>query len=193
VQATTDSNHRIWTHAIAAAAAMVVIPTVGATVGWFTGGSRNSDVNGVHELILLFVMLLIIPSAALTLGVLAPSAIALDRLTRGRTSRLTNMLLGALLSVPALSVLLVAVSLLSSGTNLRKFETRVMHAISIGVNHPGRVLFAIGFFAVPGVIVALGMRHRRRVNPVARIVRTVDVSYGPPPRSRRRSDPDPSP
>jgi hypothetical protein len=162
VQATTDSNHRIWTHAIAAAAAMVLIPTVAGTVGWFTGNSRDSDMATVHEQILLFVMLLTIPSAALALGVLAPSAITLDRLIRGRTSRLTNILLGAMLSVPALTALLVAVSLMSSGRNLRKFETKVMHAISTGVSHPQQVLFAIGFFAVPGVIVALGMRHRRR-------------------------------
>jgi hypothetical protein len=162
VQTTADSNHRIWTHAIAAAAVMVLIPTVAATVGWLTGSSRDSDMSGVHELILLFVILSTIPSFALALGVLAPSAIALDRLTRGRTSRLTNMLLGALLSLPALAALLVAISLMSSGTNLRSFGIKVMHAISTGISHPERVFFAIAFFAVPGVIVALGMRHRRQ-------------------------------
>jgi len=195
VQQATVSNHRIWIHAFVAAAAMVLIPTVAATVGWLTGSSHRSDVAGVHEQILLSLVLLSIPSAALALGVIAPSAIALDRLTRGRTSRLTNLLLGAFLSIPTLTALLVSVSFLSSGTNFRKFETKLMHAISTGINHPERVVFAVGFFAVPGVIVALGMRHgqrvipsRQRVNPSRGIVRSVDVSYDPSRRLARRSD-----
>lgn len=159
-QAQPTSAHRIWSHAAAAAALMVLLPTLAVTISWFTDRrARDSDMRGVDELIFFLIMVLAVPAVSLAFGVLAPSAIILDRLARGQTSRFANMLLGTTLSVPAMIVFVVGAALIQTGFNFQAFVATLFRPFSPG-HHPERVLIAMGFFALPGMIVALGMRYR---------------------------------
>ena len=142
--------HRIWRYAGVAWIGLIAVPTVQAVRLWYLGPGRDVDMSGVHELILTFLMVLSAPMAALAFGVFAPLAIVIDRIANGRTSRFVNLLMGAALSAPALVVTLVVVG-----------SKHDLTGILSAIRHPDR---AIGLFvALPlaGIIVGLGLRHRR--------------------------------
>jgi len=143
MSANTNPRHRVWSYAAASAVVMLLGPTLAASISWFTGTGRDPDMTGVHELIFFLLMLWTLPAIALAFGVIAPMVIALDRLVRGRTTRIVNVMLGTMLGIPAL----VAVA----------FATR---ALSVWSAHPERALILFIVFAVPCAIAALGMRHR---------------------------------
>jgi hypothetical protein len=156
-------GHRIWSHALAATVVMVSVPTLAATIAWYVNPSwRDIDMDGVHELILTFVMFLSLPALILSFGILAPSAIALDRVARGRTSRAANLLFGSVLAVPALAVFLIGGAFLRSGPHLDAFVEGFKRPGSVAVHQPVRALVLLALFALAGIIVALGMRHRGR-------------------------------
>ncbi len=129
---------------------MVLIPTVTAAILWSTDpSSRDSDMTGVQDLIFFFLMILTAPLIVLALGVLAPAAIALDRLARGQTSRLANALLGITLSVPALVAFSVGVALTRAVFTPMSFVDALIMPLS--KDHlPVRLLITLGIFAIPG-------------------------------------------
>lgn len=146
--------HRIWRYAGLAWIGLIAVPTVHAVRLWYLGSGRDSDMSGVHELILMFLMVLSAPMAALAFGVFAPLAIVIDRIADGRTSRFVNILIGAALAAPALFVTVVVVGP----------QHDWMGVLAV-VRHPDR---AIGLFAalpLAGMIVGLGLRHRRSTAP----------------------------
>ena len=154
-------DHRIWSYSAMAAAAFVLGPTVTVTIGWYVQPTfRDSDMTGVHELILLFVMTLATPALALSFGVLAPSAIAIDRVIRGRMSRRINLLFGPVIAIPTLLAFLAGGAFLNSGPDLGEFVDNFQKPFAVAAAHPGRAVLALAFFAALGVITALGMRHR---------------------------------
>ena len=139
--------HRVWRYALLAWVALLAGPIVHAAMRWQMGVGRDADMSGVHELVLTFLIVLSVPMAALAFGVFAPLGVAIDSLTRGRTSRLVNVLLGATLSVPACIVTMSVV-----GGEMK------------GVLSSANLQRAMGLFAalpLAGMIVGLGLRHRR--------------------------------
>jgi len=157
----TADRHHIWKHAAVAAAAMVCLPTVLATIAWYVDSSyRDPDMSGVQDLIFLFVMVLTVPALALSFGVLAPLTIVLDRLTRGRAPRVVNLLLGAVLGLPALAAFLIGGAFLQAGPSLHKLGDAMTRPLALGIASPRRGVMLLASFAVLGIIVALGMRHR---------------------------------
>ena len=149
--------HSIWRYAGLAWIGLIAVPTVQAVRLWYMGPGRDPDMSGVHELILTFLMVLSAPMAALAFGVFAPLAIFIDRIANGRTSRFVNVLMGAALSAPALVVTVVVVG-----------SKHDLTGILAAIRHPDR---AIGLFvALPlaGIIVGLGLRHRRSSAPKVR-------------------------
>ena len=164
-------EHRIWSHAALAAAACVLVPTLLVTIGWYLEPARrDSDMSGVHELILFFVLTLSIPALALSFGVLAPSAIIADRLTGGRTSRRLNLLLAPVIALPMVLAAVAFGAFLRSGWDLRELADSMGRPLVVAAEQPLRAVLTLAFFAVLGLIVALGMRHRsprRLVKPPA--------------------------
>jgi len=149
--------HQVWRYAGLAWVALISVPTAYAVLRWQVGLGRDVDIHGVDELILMFLLVLSAPMAALAFGVFAPLAIVIDRIASGRTSRFVNVLIGAALSAPALVVTVVV-----GGS---KHDLR---GIVAAIRHPDR---AIGLFvALPlaGIIVGLGLRHRRSTAPKVR-------------------------
>jgi len=157
----TVSTHRIWFHAAVAAVVMILGPTFAAAIGWISGSSRDPDMSGVFELIFFLTAMSLIPAAGVAFGVFAPAAIALDRILRGRTSRLTNALLGVTLGILSLAAVIIGNALLRAFLDSQSFVDGVMHPLPIWASHPERAVILIAIFAVPGAIAALGMRNRQ--------------------------------
>lgn len=139
--------HRVWKYAALAWVALIAGPTVNAAIRWQMGVGRDSDMTGVHELVFTFLIVLAAPMAALAFGVFAPLAVGIDYLMRGRSSRFVNVLLGAILSVPALIVTVIVGGWPGKGVP--------------SVAGLQRALGLIAVLPVAGMIVGLGLRHRR--------------------------------
>jgi hypothetical protein len=155
-------RHRIWSHAALGGLAILCIPILIASIGWVLGIDRDVDMSSVFELIFTLLMILTTPALALAFGVLAPSAIAFDRITRGRTTRLANMLLGVSLSLPLFVAFVFGTALFMSDD--RPYVVLVLRGLSIPQRHPGVGAALLAVFAAAGVIAALGMRHRSRLS-----------------------------
>jgi ABC-type phosphate transport system permease subunit len=139
--------HRIWRFAVLAWLGLIAGPTAHAVVRWQMGVGRDPDMSGVHELVFTFLIVLAAPMAALAFGVFASLALAIDTAIHGRTPRLVNVLLGALLSMPALVVVVLV-----AGWPMR------------GSAPHAKVLVATLMLA--GMIVGLGLRYRGDSQPV---------------------------
>jgi|SRR4051812_10003024 hypothetical protein len=149
--------HRIWRYAGVAWIGLIAVPTLYAVRLWYVGPGRDPDMNGVHELILTFVMVLSAPMAALAFGVFAPLAIVVDRIVNARTSRFVNLLMGAALAAPALVVTIAVVG--------SKHDWR---GILTAIRHPDRAIGVLVALPLAGIIVGLGLRHRKSPAPTVR-------------------------
>jgi hypothetical protein len=138
--------HRVWQFTTVAWVALIAGPIIQAVIRWEMGVDRDIDMSGVHELIFMFLIVFSAPMAALAFGVFAPLALAIDHLTKGRTSRFVNVLLGATLSLPALLLIVMVAGWPRRGS--------ASHAM---------VLVAVLLLA--GMIVGLGLRHRGSTPP----------------------------
>ena len=146
-------QHQVWRYSGFAWVVLLALPTAYGAVRWEMGLGRDSDMAGVHELILVFLITLAAPMAALAFGVFAPLAIAIDHIAKGRTTRSINALLGASLSAPALVVTLLVVG----------WPDHFVDAFTSG--HLRRAIALILALPLAGVIVGLGLRHRRATPP----------------------------
>ena len=146
------ARHRIWPYTVLAWFALVAVPTAYAAAQWQMGIGRDPDMSGVGELVLSFLFIVTLPMAALAFGVFAPLALAVDYLVNGRTSRLVNVLLGAVLSAPALFV-----TVLVTG-----WPERSMEEVMTARRHPARATGIVAATLVAGMIVGLGLRHREQ-------------------------------
>ena len=138
--------HRVWRYAVLAWVVLIAGPTVHAVLRWQMGVGRDSDMSGVHELILTFLIVLAGPMAALAFGVFAPLAVSIDYISKARTSRFVNMLLGATLSVPALVLTVMVVGWPMNG--------------SVSIAGLQRAMGLFTALPLAGMAVGLGMRHR---------------------------------
>ena len=141
------ASHRVWGYAALAWLVLIAGPTVNAAVRWQMGLGRDSDMSGVHELVLTFIIVFSVPMAALAFGVFAPLAVAIDHLLRGRTSRGVNVLLGAVLSLPAFIVIVLVVG-----------WPRPVFASAASLQRAMGLLAAL---PLAGMTVGLGLQHRR--------------------------------
>jgi hypothetical protein len=107
------------------------------------------EMRGVHKLLLAYASTYAAPMAVLVFGVFAPLATLIDYMTGRRTSRVVNVLLGAALAVPVLGVVLWW-----EGSSV---EYLLAHVNGIGPLLP---------LPLTGMIVGLGMRHRKSVRPL---------------------------
>ena len=153
-------QHRIWVHTALAWLAMVAIPTLFVMIQWQMGIGRDVDMRSVWELIVTFLIVLTPPMGALAFGVYGPLAIGIDRRMAGRTTGITNALIGAALAVPALVVTLVALI----ATDWRSIAEYGLGASLSGStrNLQSWVLFFL-VFVTAGIIVGLGLRRRERL------------------------------
>ena len=148
-------QHRVWRHAAAAAAVLVFGPTTLAAIAWFVWPEyRDVDMTGVHELVLFLVGTLALPALLLSFGVMAPSAIAIDRMTRGRTSRATNLLFGIAVGLVGALALLTYAGI-RQGPSSRSIVELVLAALA---RNPGFWRAMVLVFVTGGVVVSRGMR-----------------------------------
>ena len=155
-----QSPHPIWRYAAVAWLALIAIPTLIVTVEWFLGIGRDSDMRTVWELIFTFVTVLTLPMGALAYFILAPLAIGIERLTKGRVPRLANVALGALLALPAFIVM----SLFGWAMDWQEIGVAALRAsVEHALRHPTPLLTLFADFAIGGAIVGLGIRDREAV------------------------------
>lgn len=154
-----ESRHRIWAFAWLAWLALVAFPTTAAAIQWQRGIARDPDMTGVVELILLLAAVSMIPMAIAAFGVIAPLAIAVDRATRGRTTRLANGALGSALGVLGFAVFLT-VSLLWRLATRGPLQQPIGANLSRIMHDPVIATWVIGF-VVAGMFVGLGLRERQ--------------------------------
>ena len=152
-------THRIWAHAGVGAALLLLTPTLVVAIQWELGVGGDSDMSGVLELVFFLLALWTVPVVLLSFGVMAPLALAIDRLAAGRTSRATNIIAGIAIGLTGLAAFLIGASLLAweSGQSLSQVLSRPFTA------RPEATAVLIAFFALVGTIVGAGMRHRTRV------------------------------
>jgi hypothetical protein len=138
--------HRVWRYASVAWLFLIAVPTASAAIFWQLGIARDQDMSGPGELVVLVLLVLVVPTAILAFAVLAPLAVGVDRLVRGRTPRAVNLLIGMAL----------AASVVAAGVLV--FPPR-------GFTPMGRALL----WAMPaaGMIVGLGLRHRQSASRTA--------------------------
>ena len=150
--------HHIWRQAALAWIALVAIPTAYAVIRWQMGLVRDPDMSGIGELIFTFVIILAAPMAALAFAVYAPLALAVDRIAKGRTRRVVNVMLGAMLAVPAVLVTMIVLGAPRHG---------LAHAVS-QIAWPRPALGVFAALPAAGMIVGLGLRVTRRGSSSAR-------------------------
>ena len=156
---TVAPAHGIWPRAGIGAAMLMLAPTMWAASTWLLGWGRDADMSGVHELIVFFLFITMFPALALAFGVMAPCAIAIDRITAGRTSRPFNITLGAAIGLVGFATFLLAGGFMAweTGESLSEVLSRPFSA----AKQPA-TMAAAAFFAVVGMIIAAGMRSRTR-------------------------------
>ena len=157
---TDETGHRIWAHAALSWLALILLPTTAVAIQWMRGIGRDSDLYGVHELILFFVLISSVPAALVAFVLLAPLAIAADRAIRGRTTRAANVLLGGVLGIPAFALFVAG----SAAIELAKGMTFDRLSASFRVfTHDPETAVVVAMFVVSGMLVGPGLRYRRTV------------------------------
>ncbi len=148
--------HRVWRYSVLAWVFLVAWASARAVLPWHLGIGGMigmiGDLTGIHNIFLLYARSNAASAAVLVFGVFAPLAAAFDYIARGRTSRAINVLLGAALAVPALNLMLWW-----NGTSIANL---MHHGIGIG---------SLLWLPLAGMIVGLGVRHRKPVGPLTRI------------------------
>lgn len=152
VECRMSAKHdRVWFYTGVAWVALVLIPVAYAAVQWERGIDRDVDMTGVGELIGFLLFILSVPMAALAFGVFAPLGIALDVMLKGRTSRVVNVLLGAVSTGPAIFATVWVTGW--PGHSLPDVITAFRHS-------PDRAPQIVAATLMAGMIVGLGLRHR---------------------------------
>ena len=137
---------------------LMLTPTLYAVTTHVLGWGRDPDVSGVPELVVFFLIVSFVPALSLSFGVMAPLALVIDRITAGRTSRPVNLVAGVVIGLAGLAAFLLGGALLAwqPGESFwqvaaRPFEVRL-----------GAAAVGVPFFALVGMTIAAGMRHRTR-------------------------------
>ena len=160
MHSTAQATHRIWGHAALAAALLLFGPTLMVGLSWLLGDGRlPSDMSGgILELLAFLVFLWAVPTILLAFGVMAPLAVMVDRVAGGQTSRSVNLIAGIVVGLAGLAAFLWGSSVIAwqPGESLwqvasRPFNVRA-EAAAVGIT----------FFALVGMTIAAGMRHRTR-------------------------------
>ena len=157
------THHHIWAFSLLAWLALVVIPTAFVSIAWMLGISTDSSVPNVFDLIILFIFMFSVPAAFVAFALLAPLAIATDRVLRGRMPRLMNIMLGGALGLAAFTLFVAGSVLLRLPT---PFSPDSMIAGGASLNTLHRILTApqttplLAVFVVSGLLIGLGLRHR---------------------------------
>lgn len=153
-------HHRIWAHAALSWLALVFLPTTAVAIQWLRGIGRDPDMSGVHELIIFFVFVSSVPAALVAFGLLAPLAIAADRVIRGRTTRAANVMLGGVLGISAFALFVAG----SAAIELARGMTFARLSSSFQVfTHDPETAVVVAMFVVSGMLVGPGLRHRYTV------------------------------
>jgi hypothetical protein len=146
-----STPHRVWRYAVLAWVFLVAWASARAVLPWHLGivGMLGmiGEMRGVHKPLLAYASSYAAPMALFTFGMIAPLATAIDHMTRGRTSRVVNVLLGG-----ALAVAVISVVLWWEGSSI---EYLLAH-------HGSGPLLPL---PLTGMIVGLGMRHRKSARP----------------------------
>ena len=155
---TVGGAHRIWLFAGIAAAMLMLVPALFAATGHLLGWGRDPDVASVIELIVFFLIVSCVPAFSLSFGVMAPLAIVIDRVALGRTSRIVNVMAGIAVGLTGLAAFLWGSSVLAwqPGESFWQVMSRPINA------RPEAAVAGVTFFALVGMIVAAGIRHRPR-------------------------------
>jgi hypothetical protein len=89
--ATAQPTHRMWGHATLGAGLLLFGPTLMAAGSWVLGYGRDVDMaGGVFELIAFLLIIGALPSLLLSFGIMAPVAVLMDRVARGRNPRMPS-------------------------------------------------------------------------------------------------------
>jgi hypothetical protein len=143
------------------AALLVLAPTLFVVALWYIApATRDPDVGGVFELIVTLVMITGIQAVPLSFGVMAPSAIVVDRLGGAQRSRMANLLLGVLVGIGGMVVFLVASSLLSPHRNLSLWQV-LLRPLMLVKRSPDIAVALLAFFSLLGFVFGTGMRTRQ--------------------------------
>jgi hypothetical protein len=101
-------SSRLGIAALIAWIAMEVVAAAAWGVGYVRGTVRDQDIANVAEAMMMPVLFAALPFAAYAFGMLWPSMRAVEAVTRGRLSRVLNILVGAALTIPFLLVIIGA-------------------------------------------------------------------------------------
>jgi hypothetical protein len=156
-------HHRVWVFSLFAWAALVVMPTLLISIDWMLGGpGRDSSVPNVFDLF-PFAFFFSVSAAIVTFALLVPLALAADFGLHGRTTRPTNLVLGAVLGVAVYALFFTGSALLQFPT---PFTPRRMIADGMSSSTFLSILAArqtaaiLATFVVSGILVGLGLRYR---------------------------------
>jgi hypothetical protein len=154
-----QTQHRIWGHALFAAALLLLGPTLLAAISWMTGSGRDPDMaGGVFELVTFLLMIGAIPVMLLSFGVMAPLAVAIDRVAAGRASLPLIVVSGIVVGLVGLAAFALGSSLMvwQQGESFQQMAFR-----AFGVRPEAAAVSAM-FFTVAGMTITAGMRRRTR-------------------------------
>lgn len=146
-------RHRVWPFAALAWPALVIVPIAYAAWEWHLGIHGDSDIRHFSELAWMLAFVFTLPMAALAFGVFAPLAIGVDTMLRGRTPRVVNVLLCALLGAPALFVTVYV-----AGWPEHSVAQTIGAIRRSGKHEWGYVAGHL----IAGAIIGLGLRHPRQ-------------------------------
>jgi hypothetical protein len=155
----TQPTHRIWGHAALGAGLLLFGPTLMAAVSWLLGYGRDTDMaGGVFELVAFLLIIGALPSLLLSFGIMAPLAVVMDRVAGGQASRMVNVMAGIAVGLTGLAAFLWGGSMLAwqPGESFWQVMSRPLDA------RPEAAFVGVTLFALVGMIVAAGTRHRRR-------------------------------
>lgn len=123
-------------------------------VRYLAGTLGDPDVQSVVEAMMMPAVLMLVPFAAASFGVMWPGMRAIERLSRGRASRLVNVAAGAMLGIVAMLVLILAGRILwSPSTTLIEDLARIGRQTMTDFWMPAALI-------VGGIVVGAGA-HRR--------------------------------
>ena len=137
---------------------LMLAPTLFAATTHLLGWGRDPDVANVFELVVFFLIISVVPALSLSFGVMAPLAVVMDRVAGGRTSRWMNIIAGIAVGLAGLAAFLWGSSVLAWQPH-ESFWQVVTRPLTVRAE---AAAVGVTFFALVGMTIAAGMRHRTR-------------------------------